>query len=1327
MSLEETRDFLEDLLLRFDPDINLDDGSRAQAELVQPVLDRIGIDPFDEDIATFVRERVRQEFPDLAITDVDALTDTLISPMRVLLDPIVREVKLTKLRSSLANVESLSDAEVDALMSNFFEPRRSGGFAVGVIRCFFANPLSVSLTIANPAFGPGGIRFFPTVPQQITADQMLLNQSGSEFYFDVNYTAENRGDEYNIEADQVTSVANLPVATRVSNLRRFRDGSPRENSVDYVARVSTKLSDRTLTVIRGIISELFDNFPTLEKLQVIGFGDPEMERDVISGGGMGEVADGSTAFGDDGDFPDDGDGDASTQLFDSPTGDFIARIGSAGSEPDNVFITVTYNDPTTTLFVLTDVQVTEVISATRVRIADEIPIGAVPTGAAGVLWALRERTITISDIPGGITLPDRSDGSVVIRDDEIHIGGKTDVYVAGALDSQTSQITSLTDESPLARGVDAETDADDTIVINDPPAGLAAQIERGMSFVLEEGADIGSYLIREVVTASPLELRLEVSKDIKVEGADLVTVALSPNVTTSGGTNFVDANVQVDDIVRIEDEFIGGDYAVTVVGVSTLEITPFPTRSIIGAPYTIFRRSEAVEPPVVRVTAMELLDGSGAPVGTTIPYRDPVLAESRAFQNQGNESLFEGSARVGLVSIAITAGGGLSLNGDTLTFRFYDPEVPFAGELSGSPVAHVFTSGDPVTVDEMVTELNGNASLTALGLRASKIEYDGSDYLGIFSENLIRIDHSAATSDLYATNGITGVEVSNAMLNSLVSALPRATVRSSDLVEFLEGENQGIARVITPPYESTALGSTFPHLEHVTLGTGPVGPRQTIGVTVAQGKLYDNKPLIPEIGTQIRIGRPSIGSARVYFLEPTSVDFDYRDARFTAIIGGQELVYQPDPGNLRTIQPPPPLTALPDEGSVTAADLTDTSVNFLALGINVGDIVELLYERITATGTFPAPPADILVSGLTLILSLDGGPFVTLSFPTDLNRDELVDYINEQIGQDIAFLDTDRLYLKADVPIEISENSTALVVLFLDGASRNNTHTNAGSYIVGIVSDTVLTFATSTVPLNGLFPQPNSQYSIRRYIQRSSSTEMNSSSDETGLSFIDVELVSQLPGNRFNISGGESLVVSGHNGDGYRLITDNDTTSFSRAEVLRAEISRSILLIGSSDSPEEYVQLSQQNVQVTFDRSQLVDDVQSFVDSDFERVVDEEILARHLLPHFVSTGWEYVGGDLEATMRRALEEHLADIDADEQLEVTDLVNILRQRGAVSVYSPDPESSTERTAPLFVVVFHDLNRSVNAILVRDFVSTGRVQRFIPDTLGLTRLAPRVPRF
>jgi hypothetical protein len=198
------------------------------------------------------------------------------------------------------------------------------------------------------------------------------------------------------------------------------------------------------------------------------------------------------------------------------------------------------------------------------------------------------------------------------------------------------------------------------------------------------------------------------------------------------------------------------------------------------------------------------------------------------------------------------------------------------------------------------------------------------------------------------------------------------------------------------------------------------------------------------------------------------------------------------------------------------------------------------------------------------------------------------------------------------------------------------------------------------------------------------------------------------------------LVVAGHAADGYRLTTDNPSLSYSRAEILRAEFSRSILLVGSSDSPEETVQLSKQNVQINYDRSQLVDEVQSFADSDLSRVVTEDMLARHLFPHFVSLNWAYVAGEPETEMVRQIEALLDETEPESELEVGDLVTKLRQNGAVSVYAPAPDLPTERTAPLLVVIHHDEERRVRGVLVTDFIDTGnRVQRFLPGSILVNR--------
>lgn len=1340
MAQSDIEVFLQDLLLRYDPSTDLTDGSRAQVELIQPILGRIGSDPFDVDITTFVEERITQAFPELSITQTTALRDTLVNPMRVLLEPIVREIKLVKLRQSVSNVERLSDDEVDALMANFFEARKAGGYARGVVRVYFTAPVTVSFTLIQVASTRGGLRFIPSPAQTITKDQMLLNREGQEYYVDVSYVAEKRGDEYNVDRNEVLAIANLASATRVRNPNRFSDGQPRENSLDFVARVESKLSDRTLTVTRGILSELTDNFPAVRRVQVVGFRDPEMLRDIVRGGGLGPILPDDplgVAYGD-AIAVDDGDGDFTTQRISSGTGNFVSRIGSVGSDTTGFYITLVYFPVPAGPAAFVDVPVLEVLSNTDILIDFEIP--AFPLL---VHWALRRKELTISDIPGGITLPDTPDGDLVITSDVVHIGGKTDIYIAGDVVAETVAITGISDEQPVARGGNAQTTTtSDVVTINDPPgsaAALAASLADGFfSLVLDEGVDAGSYDIRSVtVVGLTVELRVAVAmtgtagnllwkivdeldieltepKDIKVIGADLVMVAGNPNVTTLSSTNFIDANVQVGDTLRVDADDVGGDYNITVVGAVTLTVDPTPARTLSGLSYTIFRPMDVVQAPVVRVTALELLDSGGAPNGVKIPYREPVAIITRGFQNEGSGLEFEGyPLSVGLVSGPLP---GTPINfgaGSTLIFRFRDPLKIYAGPTSRplSPLGThtaVLVGVLPLTgPGSVVDTLNADPALYERQFRAVAITYDGNTYIGFSCPESMTIS-TAGTANPLLNFPVSGRFPSNSDISLPASYNPRL----GDLVEFIDATNRGGLRVLA----AKELGDS-----RVLVGLGPTDE------LISEVPLHEVAVLLPEVGIRMRGGRPSVGSARVYFLAPTSAEFRYFTTQFSTQVGTDTLLYRPDPENDRVILPAPPLTALPREGvaafGASVTTLSDTTNDFQALNVKPGDLLDVLYRPIVTAAIAPGPIPGVV--GQTLILRLNENPWITITFPVVMTREDVADYINEQVGEDIASIDGGGgLVLEAEASlITIREDSTILSpdVLLLAAAPRSTMHPYSGTYIIKTVAATALTLSSDTT-LPVAVAVPDTAYKIRRYLQRISSTEMNENVDETSLYYVDVEMLSFAPGDNYNAPATLNMTATGTVADGYRLYAENNTTSYSRAERLFMRVSRSMLLVGSSDSQVEHVQMSRQNVQVSYDRSQLVDDVQSFSDSDLHRVVNEEILVRHLLPHYVNVAWRYSGGEVETSMRSALAETIEEAETDEELEVLDLTRVLSSRGATSIYSLSPESPTGRTAPVMVVVHHNIDRETRAAIVKDFVKTSRTQRFIADNLAVTRVSP-----
>jgi hypothetical protein len=1318
MSQTDTQNFLTDLFTRFDSSLDLSEGSRVQTELIEPIMARIGGDPFDDDIETFIRTRLQQVRPDLAITEADELTDLVIDPMRILLEPITRELQLVKLRTSLSNLSSLSDDEVDALMGNFFEARRAGGYAVGSVRAYFAGPQNVSVTLVHVAQSRGGNRYLVTRPQAITADQMLLNVEGTEYYFDINYVAENRGSEYNVERGEINSISSLTSATRFTNPRRFTDGIARESSTEYVARVQQGSSDKTLTTAPGIIAVLKDNFPGLRQLFEVGYGDPEMQRDILRGGSLGAIP----ANDDLGEFYgfatpiDDLDADSTTNIIEAASGNFVTRIGAAGLTPDDWFVTVTYN---LSGLVVRDVAVTEVMSDERIRVALELPLSL---GASSVVWMLRKRQLTISGIPGGVTLPDTPNGELLLPSDVVHIGGKTDIFVAGEVEAASAQIVGMTDEAPLARGAAAQTQgstggSEDIVMLPDIDSDLFALVRPGMSLVLTEGTDLGAYRITQVQpTGGPtanvridtamtgtqpdltwkivdeIDIDLVNPKDILLEGNDLILSAGSALALTASGTNFSSAGVHIDDILFVDNDLYGGDFTITAVTATALTIDPPAPRALGAVHYVISRRSEGVQRPVLRVSGLELLDSAGAPNGTTIPYRDPVLCVSKGFQNEGTGFLFEGPAALGLVSQGFTVDPALS--GLSLNWEVRDPARAWAAPTASG--SFVFAPG---SVADLAASINANAPLQAAGVRAVALPYAGSQYLGITSVNLVTL---VGGTSLAALGWWVGA--SNAQIRGTTTSLGYVKVRRGDIIECVGGNSAGRGvRVIADPAGAS---------ESVTVGTGPLGPPGT-------SVLYDNAVLSPEPGARIRVARPSLGSVRCYFLEPTSINFSYATTRFKATLNGQESVYQPDPENTRVLLPAPPSSTLPATGVVpaTGSALTDANVDFLAFGVHEGDLLEILYQPITGT-TSLADPGTIAVSGLTLFVRLDNDPFIQVSFPYAMTRGDIVDYINAEVGTPIASLNSGALELKASRRIELGSGSTALTTLFL--TTLTSDHTRGGVFVVQTVAAHQLTTSSAT-PIAAGSEVTATHYRIRRYLQRVSSTEMNLNVDASGLYYADVEAVSVLPGDYNNLGIDVELDMTGYSSDGYRLTVREPELSFSRAEDLHAEVSRSILLVGASDNPLDYVQLNLQNVQVSYERSALTDEIQSFCSSRYRRVICEDILVRHLFPHYISLNWRYSGGSAEPAMTQALVDFFGKVEAGQELEVGAAADVLRGKQATSVFSSDARSATGRTAPLLLVVRHDETRRIRASLVRDTVNTVRMATYLPDNLLLKRLS------
>jgi len=495
---EAIRDLMVERLELFDSSLDTSEGSPLWSQVIQPVFEALGTDPFDTDVKAFLQDRVRQAFPALSAEDGDMLVDLLVTPLEVLLEPFKREEQILRRGQSARNADTMRLEDARDLAANFFTAWRSGSRASGVVRVYYSNPTYVNILPTISFETSDGLRFFPTTSVIVRPETMLLQRSGTEYYVDVPVIAEDSGSSYGVAKGTITTVTGLTGYSRITNLTAFEPGGDPETVAELLARTQTSLTERSLVVRRGIVARINQDFRTIVDVEAVGYGDPEMERDVMTGGGEGTVAATGVCFV-------VGQFVLMFSMFERRGEEGTSQIAE-GDEVEFNYWSFLYDvDPgeanetftiDTILFDSRD-SITEMPSILLFRI-DGAPSVAAPVAGTlpgvlpGVFCVVRTTgVLEISDIPGGILNPDTARGTIEIEDGEVHIGGHYDVWMRPSSTSNTSaDLSSIRSET-------SHLEADD-LVISGESASYAHLVHRKYALTFTPAS--GSLQLGETVT-----------------------------------------------------------------------------------------------------------------------------------------------------------------------------------------------------------------------------------------------------------------------------------------------------------------------------------------------------------------------------------------------------------------------------------------------------------------------------------------------------------------------------------------------------------------------------------------------------------------------------------------------------------------------------------------------------------------------------------------------------------------------------------------------------------------------------------------------------------
>lgn len=668
MANADVQTFIEDRIRALDPTVDLSPGSPTQTQLIQPLLTYLGTDPFETDIQTFILDRLAQEFPDVFAGDPGVVSDTLIKPLILLLEPFKRETQQIKNNQSLQDSTILSDADADALVANFFESRDSGGYATGVARLYFSNPINVTIQITTQFFTATGLNFYPTNPTATTAEEMVFNREGSLYFLDVALKAEQVGADYNIDKNVLTGVTGVYGVMKVTNLQKFDNGSTKIDTATFVAQAREALNERSMVTRRGATARLNEVFQTsVRAVQVIGAGDAEMQRDILVATSPGHAwLTGRVGIYKNIALVSCRTIDAGSETTAPVQGDTLyIYLDKYNVGHPALWTTLPQNERFIRLVVEEVLFGPEVAGspyqlAYFVRFSDPDNLLAL-RGVSLLPYALsfeggfaKKGTVTVASVPGATST------NLEVNNQEVHVLGHTDIYARPVLQNvSTAVIASLVDD-PGSKyfSIQKQTLSSFGAVagqenkLSDATIDFAlAGVREGDVITIETGNDAGSYSILKVssntlyigtkLTTSATALRYRIAKSLHVNpfapkipkvpfgsvpNNDLQTSIGSKQFVFNGTlTDLIAFNVKVGDVVRVSSGVDAGDFTITgIIDGKNILVDRVAGGSNSGLTYEVFTALESVQLPLVRLKSLLVLDSSEQTTGVEIPYAEPV-------------------------------------------------------------------------------------------------------------------------------------------------------------------------------------------------------------------------------------------------------------------------------------------------------------------------------------------------------------------------------------------------------------------------------------------------------------------------------------------------------------------------------------------------------------------------------------------------------------------------------------------------------------------------------------------------------------------------------
>ena len=225
---------------------------------------------------------------DLDCSPDSGFDDLVIKPHMLLSQAIFNYIESYGNTVSLANISSLTSSQLDAVVSKFFVSRRTNASLSLQLTIYLNQTNNTVLTIlTTDSFRTSdGIVFNPIQTYVLVPSALSTVTVNGQTLYVANITVVSNNASRQVLANEISSYTiNHPALVNVVNLGSSPPPVLAETDAQLITKLQNSLSNRNLINRPAIFNSIMNAFPdSVVSIYSIGYGDPEMQRDIVPAG-----------------------------------------------------------------------------------------------------------------------------------------------------------------------------------------------------------------------------------------------------------------------------------------------------------------------------------------------------------------------------------------------------------------------------------------------------------------------------------------------------------------------------------------------------------------------------------------------------------------------------------------------------------------------------------------------------------------------------------------------------------------------------------------------------------------------------------------------------------------------------------------------------------------------------------------------------------------------------------------------------------------------------------------------------------------------------------